>query len=497
MKVPIYQGQQRMSTDTPNVEMDTRVAGSQGRQLQQSGEAISELAQKFGKLRDQTEVNQKKLELANNLDQIEREALEHPDPYKAMDEANAKAKKVLSGTSSGITSPSMRAEYDMEAGLHMQAKLSSLNTVLRRKQVDKSTSVLMQLNDKHEQDFYNASTPKEQQLAKELIKLNTDKIVGLGGMSNEQGYKYIDKKYSDMRVGQASSVIEKDPEYAYKELQKGKNGIFPDLEETERKKLFDEAKEESKKRGEQIKVDSFVARDKTQADLVDKLWEGSLDKNTLKQLHEKMLPDGSRAIDDGFFNTMMKAVSSPKSVDALTKFDKYNELATKAPNVQRWMESSTSKIKRIVAFRNEVIDAVSDGLIEKNDGERLLFPYSNTVSTKGKVTTGKFDKYFNDEYKRAIKKVASVTDQYKGDKTKKDEIKFKMLTELGDSLREGEDIDTKFLAILKRVIEDDMGEAGKVMNREVKFSKKENKVYVFENGNLIETVDKETYDKRK
>lgn len=377
-KIPRYETDATLTKEAPSVPVNAEAYGTFGKGLQEMGQTLGVIGQTFEKLRDIQQVSEAETEAAQRMEDLRIRTDNDPDIYGAGQRAEEELRKIREDTSNKISSVPAKMKYGAEYDLKSVAFMHKVNTDLKGKQVDLAQATMLKANDVDKEAYFNAASAAEQQMIKDRMKNRVDEMMSVGAIDQMAGYKYWTATEHDLNVGQVKNDIELDAGLALRELQKGKEGIYPDITTEERQDLT-KAAEYQIARSERIaKQNIMIARNKNEAAMVDKYWNGTL---TNDEVENGLLTGG---ISAGFGNTMMKNLQSPKSIDAKTDPETYMKL----------VDSILTPGRNPFEVRAELLKANTDGKLSRNDLQRLyttrMIPGSEgNFSLAEEVTGGK------------------------------------------------------------------------------------------------------------
>ena len=345
-----------MTTQPTGVELDPRKVSTPGRLVTELGGVVGDLAEHFAQMRDKAETSQAMIELTKQFNAVHGKALQDPDVWGAPQRAQEGLQRAVDDTSRTISSPSARAAYQERAGVSFHLKALAINNQLMKRQIDAGKTSVLLRNDQLVDEFYGSASPKERQALQGEIQANVRDAIRMGYMDPTAGRKYLVDLLAHLHVGQVTSDMELDPANTAKELQKGKEGLYPELNEPQRTHLLKQAQTmEQRKKAEGVRV-TAIARNHLETQMLEQYWSGQM---TQQGVAEAV---ASGKISQGFANNLLEAMRSPQ-VAKHTKTD--------ATEYIRLVDQMLRPDADPGAVKQDLLKAVADGRISNSVAQRL------------------------------------------------------------------------------------------------------------------------------
>ncbi len=246
-----------------------------------------------------------------------------------------------------------------------------------------------------------------------------------------------------------NSVVEKDildnPQFAEEELNKGKEGKYPGIAESDRTEFIKKAKDYSAKYKNQAEADLVRRQSAREDELTKALIDGTLDETTVRADLE------NEDIGADFAKATIMYLRSPKAVDAETKDDAFVEFTERFSDLET--KGKNASLEEISQFRNDVIKAHASGKLDAGDTQKFLKDSNDEVSKR-------LDKLADDVLSKAYPKnllqlLSFWSDEYA---EKRPELKAKLYRNLMNRLRKGEDANEAFAKVVHEHVQGELSE---------------------------------------
>lgn len=364
-----------MTTEASSVKQDPSKAGLGGKMIEAAGDAFSALGQKFDDLRDHSEISKAKAEGINAIDDIHTKAMQDPDVWGAPDKVKEQLDNLKDTLASKITSPDARNKFSEEWDVESARKFVGINTQLRAKQIDVDKATTHAVVESKAREFANATHPEERNTIKQQIIEQVNRSVQLGSMNAGAARKYVVDTFGKMNTEQVEHDLNilrtsDNPKSMYDtmkaELEKGKDGMYPDLTEKQRGEFLNKT-EKMYAKADVIKTEVNNNRQNIRADaLSTQLSSGTLDP---MKLNEARANNHITAEDyKTFYDNLLAKDSETIGSDHVA-------MHALEENILGTMKSGELTKDRGLdwpATRRAIIQANTEGKISKNDMNKLL-----------------------------------------------------------------------------------------------------------------------------
>ena len=356
-QIPTYQSKEQLTTQPPSERVNAEAFGQAGQNLENLGSTLENITGDWKKLRDVRQTTAAETRAAKRLNEIKLQVEQDPDIDNAGKKAEEEISKVGEETTNMIADPLIKAQYKSTFSIHSGTMLLKINEALMRKQIDSAKATLFEATDTDREAYFGSMNLKEKDLIKQRMKDRIDTFANAGIIDREAAYKYWEATSKEMDVGQVRTDMMGDASFVLKELQKGKEGLYPDIDTTTRIELLKEADNMEKKQAKEYRMNYVIAQDKNEAKYLDLAWQKKL---SLDQLTEAMT---TGQISTSFAMKLKRNIESPKSVGARTNPLVYDSLMAEILNPK----IKASKI------REDIMEANSRGDLSEADRRRLIY----------------------------------------------------------------------------------------------------------------------------
>ncbi len=244
-----------------------------------------------------------------------------------------------------------------------------------------------------------------------------------------------------------NSVVERDilddPQTAEAELNKGREGKYSGISESDRTEFIKKSRDYAAKYKSQAELELARRQSAREDELTKMLIEGSLDEAQVRSdlEGENISPDFAKA-------TIMY-LRSPRAVDAETKDDTFVEFANRFSDLLDKGKKAT--LAEISQFRNDVIKAHAQGKLDAGDSQKYLRDSNDAVNERLDKAT---DEVLSKAYPKSLLQRLSVwSDEYA---EKRPDLKAKLYRNLMERLRKGEDANEAFTRVIREHVQDEL-----------------------------------------
>ena len=282
--------------------------GSLGKGIQDLSEGIGSLAEHFEKIQDDAETTRAEITATKQYYDIYQKALSDPDVFGAYDRAEEASQKMVEQVSTGISSTDARSKFQEDLSAQMAVKLTSLNSVLKSKQIDYDTALMGQDIDQQSHAYFSSVSPDEKAMHLNNIYKAIDTRINNGSIDPAKGLELKDATKEQLRLNQPIFDAELHGEGTLKQLLLGKNGTYKDLYDDERAGLIPKVRQIAEKQAKYQDILSTVAKNNNEADLMEGLFNGKKDVDNviMQHIHGKVSND--------FAQSYLKSLEEPKSL---------------------------------------------------------------------------------------------------------------------------------------------------------------------------------------
>lgn len=324
MKVPTYESQERLQP-TP---INPNTASSLGNSVVDLAGGLDSVGKMIQKLDDKRQTLKAETYLAQQHNQTARIVATDPnidDLDKRIDE---RSNQSIQDASQLIQSSDARNNFTAKAQLETERRNAPLfRTVMARKSQDFKNS-LVQANDEDIKEYQTLADPEERQLIKQKITDRTQEAVRDGHVNAMWAKAHVDTLLKSADINQVKSDMSLDATNAYKELQKGADGLYPDLTPNQRKQFTDRAQKMIEKQGSDNKLIYAVAQNHAESQLVDKMANNSLTQEDIN--NAQVMGNKGIRIRPEFAKAATDAINDPFPTESVP--DKYNKLVDQIQN---------------------------------------------------------------------------------------------------------------------------------------------------------------------
>lgn len=320
-KIPTYDSQQGLNP-TP---MDPQLASTEGRNISDLGKMSSKLGETLQELQNKTETLKAETFLTQKQRESYHTALSDPDIFNLESKIQETSTKNIDEASSMIKSPQARNEFTSKAALDTERRnIPVYNLIYRRQSQDFKGSVL-KANDEDIKDYQLLKDPNERQLLRDRISQRTEAAVKSGFINAQWGKHYIDTTLKTVDLQQVKSDMSVDAEGTYHELQKGKEGLYPEISQGARKQFIDQAQKQIAKQGIEKNMIFGIAQNHAENTLVDKMGKGVLTQDDIN--NASLIGVNGVKVRPEFAKAATEALMDPFPTQSNS--DKYNNLVAK------------------------------------------------------------------------------------------------------------------------------------------------------------------------
>jgi hypothetical protein len=319
--VPTYSSQLKLKP----AEWDPKVAGAKGADIQDLGQGLKSLGQTIQKLDDRRQTLKAETYLAKQHMQIRQMAATDPHIDQLDEMVDQRSQDAVSEASNFIQSPEARASFVSNANLDIERRnVGVYNTILRRKSQDFKNE-LVQANDADIQEYQGMTDPDERKLLRQKIIDRTNQAINDGHVNADWARAHATTLLKAADLNQVKSDMAINATATYQELSKGKDGLYPNLNDAQRKQFADRAQKMITKEGADNKLIYGIAQNHAESQLVDKMAAGTLTQQDIN--NAQLMGNKGIRIRPEFAKAATQAMEDPFPTDSAP--DKYNKLLDK------------------------------------------------------------------------------------------------------------------------------------------------------------------------
>lgn len=319
--VPIYESREKLQP----TEWNPKAAATIGNEVADVGEGLEGLGDQIQKLDNRRQTLKAQTYVAKQHLNISQMAATDPNLDTLNERVDQMSQDAVSQGADLIKSPGAREDFIAKANLDIERRNSSVyNTILRRKSQDFKNE-LVQANDADIQDYQRSANPQERQFIKKGIMDRTNQAITDGHVNSDWAKVHVQSLLKSADINQVSSDMATDPTHTYEQLQKGKEGLYPDLSDKQRKQFTDRAQKMITKEGSDNKLIFGIAQNHAENQIVDKM----ADKTLTQQYISQMATMGNKGIRPRpeFIKAATEAMQDPFPTESAP--EKYNSLIDK------------------------------------------------------------------------------------------------------------------------------------------------------------------------
>lgn len=272
MKVPTYDSQEGLNPTPINPESAAMVGNAVadvGKGLQGIGEMVQKLDEKRQTYKAQAYLAQQH---RSNL----QLAATDPDIDGLTERISTNTTNSINEAANMIQNPQARNTFIERSQYQQEVRnVPIYNTILRRKSQDVKNS-LIQANDEDIQTYTQLADPAERHVVKQGIIDRTDQAIADGHVNAQWAKSHVDTLLKQADHKQVEDDMSIDAEATYQALQKGADGLYPDLSPYERQHFADKAQKLIAKQGAENNMIYAIAQNHTENTLIDRMSQGQL-----------------------------------------------------------------------------------------------------------------------------------------------------------------------------------------------------------------------------
>lgn len=313
---------------TPIDPRESTTLGGTVTDLGKGLEGIGEIVQKMD---DRRQTLKAQTYLAQQHRQNYQMAATDPDVDNLEEKINTKSDQDIQAASEMIKSPSARNDFVSKSQLDVERRnVPAYNMILKRKSGELK-SALVQANDEDIKTYQQIADPEERKLLKQQVVDRTEQAVADGHINAQWAKLHVDTLLKQADLDQVSNDMAVNAEATYQQLQKGKEGLYPDISEKARKQFMDRAQKQIEKQGSENKIIYGVAQNHAENQLLDAMGKDGLTQEMVNDAQLmgvngiKIRPEFAKAASEALndpFPTESNNAKYTKLFDLVTDPDK-------------------------------------------------------------------------------------------------------------------------------------------------------------------------------
>jgi len=327
-KIPLYQGNERLISESPMAKESPQAAGQGGRDLQVAGEAITQAHNAISQAYDFQQVGSAKLKTLEGVDQIEQKALADGDNTSDLTPYESDLAKLKSDTLKGISNPAARAKFEMDFDLQAAQTRTKVKTIMWTRMKEKGQADTLGLVDRDIGKYGINPDP----IYLKNIKTTIDEASSKGFYNAEQAYKL--KTAAIDKARESAFIFDRDNNPALAKEKLAKNAYGFNVEKLAKANdVFDrEIKKIQGDTEDEILLNDLNGEPTSQQDLITLANQG------------KIRPEFAKSKIDGLNNLFAKQ----------TNMDTYENIMTMIsdPNIK-----ATAIRQKLVDSKNKLTEA--------------------------------------------------------------------------------------------------------------------------------------------
>lgn len=417
-KIPTYTQQATLTKSAPGVRGDASNFGSSARAVQEAGKMMYDVGQQLQAAKDTHESTAAGAALSESIYKIQTESYQDSDYYGGGDRARKKLVNALGEHASKINNPAAREKFLLEGQIHVAAAQHRVDYFFRNRQIEAGQQELENYVNKTKELYFSSSTPEEQALVMDSIKSRIDENVAAGIILKPDADKYKSEIEHDIMVAQAMNDIRLNPEMVEAELNKGKQGAYPDLPQKDRELLLTRAAAYKRRASAEMDLMIKEEQEANEKQAYMEFRQGKLSETKLQELYT------NNGVTKSFGEKLFKLLDSEKMVKPVTDLATYNRIR----------ELQTTSNMSAAQINQEILNS-SDSLSHEDALRLIDKSYATSRSRRDELVA------LNAKGVRVWAQ-GQFVDEFSGetDKAKLDEFLYKFYSRVDEEKAEGERI---------------------------------------------------------
>lgn len=437
-KIPQYESKAQFTTDVNAGRVSPETMTQDIRAMKGTAGAITDLGMKMVQVQDEQETNAAQSMLLEDTYATREKATAESDLSK-LGQYEDEINKSVSKSAGLIKGTAARNSFIASAQKSAIATKYAIRDNFQDKRIKQAQADLI-AHQSVARDKLRGATEPEKMAIIGNVRAAIYNAANAGFLDKVSAQISWDKFKQDVTKAEVMNDLYSDPKQAQAELEKGKNGKYALMDESERSEMAIQAKNYVKKAENEM----IWAQEKKYRTNENSLTTAFVNNNlTELQVRNALANDD---VTPDYANTMIKTLASPKTVDAQTKAEVYLNIQQEWSKLEE--KGNKATFAEIAAIRNDAVAQYGAGALNFSDMKDIL---DNSQEAFDKRFKGTVDQITSGEdYKKKHKKsfyenISFWSDEYAADKI---EIKARMIRNFNDLVKAGTDPD---LALKKTI----------------------------------------------
>ena len=278
-EVPVYTNQQNIEPTPEN----PKLAANIGNEIADVGHGLEGMGEAIQKLDDNRQTWKAETYLSKQHLAIRNMAATDPDIDTLDERIDQKSQDAVNEAADLIKNPSAKQDFISKYNAAIEVRNVPLyDTVNRRKSQD-AKNQLIQATDADVVDYQSSADPQERAMLRQKIIDRSRKGISDGHINPTWGANHVKTILKNADVQQVQSDMAISATDAYRHLQAGKEGLYPNLTDGQRKSFMDKAQKMIEKEGSDNKLIYSIAQNHTENMMLDKMENNTLTQADISQ----------------------------------------------------------------------------------------------------------------------------------------------------------------------------------------------------------------------
>lgn len=344
--IPNIQEDQQLTTDASGNKINVQSAA--GSIVSSIGDATTAIADQYQKAALLGETTRAQNNLSLKVSQLQQQAGQDQDLSAGRHQYYTdQLQQAVSDSQKYITLPTAKNQFHTEAQDTINIAGLKINAIRTKKYIDINKGELETFQQNQETNYLNSVTPAEKQQAMLESDRKFQEAYEGGYTTSAQMEKAKIKRNQTWDENQVMLDRHANADATIKDIQLGTSGPYKSLTPLQREKLITSTMEFKKKTQIEGQEVTSIARNNTEASLLEKHFDNQLTPKEVNDLHEQ------GQISDSFAQSMLKNLNEPVVIpQGVDKFKGYQEV-----------------VKQIADPKNSLVDInkiIIDGLQKRN-----------------------------------------------------------------------------------------------------------------------------------
>jgi len=302
--------------------MDPKDASTEGQNIIDISKGLEGVADVMQKLDNKRQTLKAQTYLAQAHRQNYQMAATDPDVDNLAEKINTKSDEDIQKAAELISLPEARNDFISKAQLDVERRnVPAYNMIMRRKSQDFKSS-LVTANDEDLKTYQQIEDPAERQILKQQIVDRTAEAVKDGHVNAQWAKLHVDTAIKQADMNQVNNDMAIHAEATYQQLQKGKEGLYPDISEKFRKQAMDRAQKLIEKQGSENALIYEAAQNQAENQMIDMMGKNQLTQDVIN--NAQLVGIKGVRIRPEFAKAATEALQDPFPTDPVP--EKYNKL---------------------------------------------------------------------------------------------------------------------------------------------------------------------------